>query len=283
MKTFKIKKCPQITSVADFVKSTEKLRERAQITQLWFRGQSLEKFGLIPAVGRPQSHNGIRVKNISEAMEKELLLRFRLRAYQFVKNTMNDWEAMMLARHYGLPTRLLDWTASPLVALYFACSEDQGREGRVWALNRYPYDGDNLLDAIHLSQMKPGHDPFEIYKSNVVTSKKLGTKVTNDAVKILHPLHNSPRLVSQSGIFTFHSNPRKQLEKYKDVLFDDKRLDIQHLFYWVIPKTAKTQIVRSLTGLGISRRTLFPDLEGLARGLLEVSLLWREKGHAFKP
>jgi len=107
---------------------------------------------------------------------------------------------------------------------------------------------------------------------------------TEDAVKILHPFYNSPRIISQSGVFTFHSNPRRTLDSYQGKLFRRERLDICCLIRWDIEAKAKIGIIEVLDNLAINRRTVYPDLDGLAKGLWETEVLWHgEKIEAGTP
>jgi hypothetical protein len=117
--------------------------------------------------------------------------------------------------------------------------------------------------------------PFDLYtaadKTNVF-HRCAG--VTTDAVKLMYPLYNSPRILAQGGIFTFHTNPAKELDSYNGEVFQHDRLDIECLFRWTIPPgDPKRNIVSELEDLGINRRTVYPDLEGLAKGLQETEIM----------
>jgi len=105
-----------------------------------------------------------------------------------------------------------------------------------------------------------------------------------DAIKILHPFHNSPRIIAQAGGFTFHSNPWIELPEYEGHLFEVERLDIDGLFEWQIPASKKNQIkiriLKELEARGINRATLYPDLDGLSRGLVESILLNPKKEYS---
>jgi hypothetical protein len=248
------------------VNSLECLRKRIaevkekdkDITQMWYRGHSKRSYKLIPSIGRKHEYNGKYVECFTLRQERNLLHRFRRRAYPHEERVLNEWEALFLARHHGLPTRILDWTANPLVALYFACSEHVDEPAHVWAIARIK-DEEYDLDIFDCIRRNIG--PLECYKRS-------------EAIKIIHPFYNSPRIVSQSGVFTLHSDPRRELDSYKDESFRKENLDIHCLICWDIKAEAKKDIIKELDNLGINRRTVYPDLDGLAKGLWETEVLW---------
>jgi hypothetical protein len=93
-------------------------------------------------------------------------------------------------------------------------------------------------------------------------------------VKIVHPVFNSARLIAQEGGFTLHSDPWRSLEDLVEVRFGKRCLDIEHLYRWSVPKIAKPNLLRELSGLGVSHRNMFPELDGIARSLWETEVLW---------
>jgi len=63
----------------------------------------------------------------------------------------------------------------------------------------------------------------------------------------------------------------------EQVVFADKDLDIAKLYWWHIPSTNKLKIIKELSGLGITHRSVYPDLDGVARSLLETEVLWSRR------
>jgi hypothetical protein len=170
---------------------------------------------------------------------------------------------MFLARQHGLPTRLLDWTANALFALYFVCSENAGKDGRLWAM--LPHEETQDVDVFDLV--------------NIKTELEMLERAERNGVKILFPFFNSPRLIAQEGAYTIQPDPWRPLDCYHDEPFEDGELDICRLYSWTIPSGAKCEIVRQLSGLGITRRAVYPDLDGIARSLWETQVLWmRDEG-----
>ena len=160
-----------ISSLADFVSFiSNECCERGWI----FRGQSAASWGLVPGLYRERSQNVVEQTNRSQ-LEKRLLSQFKREARPYLNiEPANDWEWLALAQHYGLPTRFLDWTQSPLVALYFALEGEEYFNSSVWCI-RPPEAQVNDTS------------PFEI-----------------KSVLRYDPSHLSPRIIQQSGCFTAH-------------------------------------------------------------------------------
>jgi hypothetical protein len=94
-------------------------------------------------------------------------------------------------------------------------------------------------------------------------------------LKIIYPFYNSPRVVAQDGAFTVHSDPWTPIEDYADMDFDCTSLDLEAFYFWCIPADDKVRIIKELSSLGITERTVFPDLDGLAKSLWETEVLWK--------
>src|SRR6266852_3174918 len=103
-----------------------------------FRGQSCDK-PLLPKIARKDPTKDTAQK------EREMLAELRRRGTLFIgKELSDDWDLMVYAQHFGMATRLLDWTSNPLAALWFACQDgDTDRSGYVYLLN---VGSDLLLD-----------------------------------------------------------------------------------------------------------------------------------------
>lgn len=272
---FELKNMGQIATVEQFIAGIKAAKSRLGDLQMWYRGHSNAAFELKPSSGRRYQYADRWFEGFDSEIEQRLLDRFRRRAYAMTERVLNEWEIMFIARHYGLPTRILDWTSSPLVALYFAVSEHLAAPATLWAFARV---GDHKVDLPIAQLVKsddPAASPFAYYSQ--AEAKGNERVATQDAVKLIHPLYNSPRITAQNGVFTFHSNPRTDLTQYANVAFHRKRLDLRALFRWDIAAPSKPGFIRSLEELGINARTVFPDLDGLAKSLWQSQVLWRGK------
>jgi hypothetical protein len=257
-----------IQSIEDFVDRIIEIKgSNSPVT--WYRGHSKAEWNLVPTIGRPYTYNGKKL-TFSVEQERLLLHRFRRRIYPHSGRILNEWEALLLARHHALPTRILDWSRLPLVALFFAASQDQDADGDVWAMVRFD-GGEHDLDVLNLSTENPIRSPLTILDPPA--------GVVRDAVKILHPFYNSPRIVSQDGVFTLHSDPSRPLNDLVGQSFDDDMLDIAHLIRIPVSSAAKRKLVIQLDTFAINRRTVFPDLDGIAQHLAEIETMWRGVDH----
>lgn len=203
---------------------------------LLFRGQKESTWGLVPKIGRPEyKFSGIGFLE----KEADILEEFKRLSKPYVENNTltNDWDLLALAQHHGLPTRLLDWTTNPLVALYFAFKEvDEKVVNRaVWmfAINKDELANCNLVT------------PFNITKT--VAFK---------------PNHITQRLISQNGWFTTHRY-FEATKKFAKFNISKKN----NIFKFIIENAARDEILIRLDTLGINEFTLFPDVDGLSKYL----------------
>ena len=221
---------------------------------VWFRGQADENWPLLPSVMRAPN---------STTEEVVLLKKFQQNAVPLIEDIpAAEEEWLFLMQHHGVPTRLLDWTESPLVALYFAVSEDgnrrlRKRDAALWCL--YPHVL-NELAGIRAQSAHDipcfGHDP---YLEDYLPSRTAGiTTASKQPVALIAP-RPFRRLHVQQGVFTlFHRNttPMEDL--------GDKSRKHPHMVKLVIPAQAKQRIHKELRLLQIDRLALFPELENVA-------------------
>jgi hypothetical protein len=246
-----------IATVQEFLWELAELRDkRAKIGSTWFFRGDRAGAGLRPKIGQPLSYGG-KTFVADDEIEKKFLNSFKRFAYQEIREVKSDWEVLFLARHFGLPTRLLDWTANPLVALYFACSPEarDGVEGALWAILRFP-DESYDIDVFSVAA-----GPLSLYEPQA------------RAVKLIYPVYNSGRITAQEGLFSWHSHPRESLESWARRPFDDSQLDIAVLAAWRVSVESRTTLLEELERLGVNQRTIFPDLEGITKGIWQSVVL----------
>jgi hypothetical protein len=239
----------------------------------WFRGHTRTHNQLTPAVFRPAPimSDGTRGYHIDEF---RAITEFRRLAPTLVHATPPPdayaaW--LFLAQHHGVPTRLLDWTQSVLVGLYFAVSEEPGQDGELWvmspiALNRHLNLGGIALQE-HPLVSYLAMQSFKVNSADLLVSLhyKHGPTMSTTPVALLPPA-NAARMVNQFSVFTIHPRP-EQGRTIPDLLTDPK-----YLVRYTIPATRKQSLHADLAAIGIMARTLFPDLDGLARSVARDEL-----------
>jgi hypothetical protein len=155
-------------------------------------------------------------------------------------------------QHYRLPTRLLDWTESPIVALYFAVANGKrdGQDGALWALDPF------LLNEI---VTKTGILPIKHSQTARLVAQVYSKAVPDDeAVVALAPDEIDIRMLVQLSGMTIHGSPKP---------LEDRKYSDRILRKFVVEKSAKLELRTELKRLGIRERNLFPDLEHLSADL----------------
>jgi hypothetical protein len=196
-----------------------------------FRGQR-RNGNLLPGIARKTPSLDTTEK------EKKLLVEFlRIGQMKISADSRSELELMILAQHFGLHTRLLDWTSNPLAALWFACADASPGVVYVYALDAHD----------HLLTTTEAINPFDIART-----------------QILRPNLGNERIAAQQGWFTLH----KFSEHSKSFVPLERNADIGHkIDEFVIPADKREDILRSLDRFGINEATLMPDLQGLGRYL----------------
>jgi hypothetical protein len=213
---------------------------------VWFRGHAMAKWSLTPSLYRPP----FKLQH-----EQSLLTRFKQNALPLLDyRPATTWEWLFLMRHHGCPTRLLDWTESPLVALYFACEERQdfdNSDGHVWCLLPTVLNEWWGMSGAHPGDIPAFGSPYldDYLPEKVATA--LGLQKQPAAA--IAP-REAGRMMVQQSVFTIHHIKSEAIET-----FGDKR----HVWRLVIPKASKSTIRRELATLGVSRLSIFSDLDSV--------------------
>ncbi len=238
-----------------------------------FRGVGNAKFELKPKIGRRetvsvmQSQQG---KVTFPELEQRIFKQFRARAVPYINANPTDWEWLVIAQHYGLPTRLLDWTRNPFAAAFFALSEPENN-------NDFevidPLHDSDLTEEESAAQIINEDDGSSIERENCAViyawyaHKALDIWETPcpfkgyKEVKLLNPPHVDQRIIAQDGVFAAFPEPEVALDKDKT-----RRLLIQ--------EKDKVIFLKRLFRMGIHRARLVPDLDGIA-----THLAWRLRNY----
>jgi hypothetical protein len=201
-------------------------------------------------------------ENISK-LEGHLLRNFRKYAHADAAAGNSTWNWLALAAHHGLPTRLLDWSYSPFVALHFATESlaDYDKDAIIWCVN-HRQTNERLPVELRRELEQEGSNVFTVEMLNRVaeTLEKLQQLSQQDYVLFLEPPSLDARIVNQFALFSAMSRADQSLDEW---LRPQTHLARQI----VIPARLKWEVRDKLDQVGITERILFPGLDGLTAWL----------------
>jgi hypothetical protein len=172
----------------------------------------------------------------------------------------STWNWLSLAQHHGLPTRLLDWTYSPYVALHFATAPQREDDGAVW-----------MVDYVSAHELAPPElrEQLQNEGGNVFTTEMLAAAAEDfaqldalggDFVVFVEPPSYDERIVNQYALFSLMSGAHASFDAWLDAHPDLGRKV-------VIPGELKWEVRDKLDQANVTERVLFPGLDGLSRWL----------------
>lgn len=233
----------EVRSVEEYLNSIKLYKEKRlseSQEDFLFRGQSNDH-PLIPKISR------LKPKGDLLNIEKILLQEFKRTNPLLIKGyqSYNDWDYLTLGQHYGLPTRMLDWSHNALTALWFATDKTSSdlysaKNSVVWTLMADAEDYNLSVETVH---------PFDI-----------------EETKIFRPRIIKQRINNQSGVFSIQTSEEIKMKCELDKIepFLKKLLKIR------LPVENLQNIRKDLNVLGVNAFSIFPELEGLC-----AYLQWR--------
>jgi|LSQX01.2.fsa_nt_gb hypothetical protein len=279
-----------ITSVVEFVQEISKLRKSSisfndgsGSSLTFFRGQANSEWGLSPRLYR----EGLLKK------ERSMISEFiRIMPEEF--NNLAQFDILVKMQHYGLPTRLLDATLNPLIALFFACHEERFKNlaGTVFGFRNLPvlreemstiktvlkfifeYSGpplkiEKFLNDLQISKTLMDFEPIRNDLKNYLS-------ILTIPIQAVLPKFNNPRIIKQDGAFFLfgmksfpyvNPNRKESIPDYLDfspIEFDSNE-ELKNFWpnsiVFQIPPESKELILEDLESLGITENKMFPELE----------------------
>lgn len=226
----------------------------------WFRGHARVHEELAPKL--------LREKYIVDYASHELSLieAFKRVAPALDTNVPNQddniaW--LFLMQHHGVSTRLLDWTKSALIALYFVVVEHETEDGELWVM--YPISLNNLsgIPGIPLRN-NPVLNYFveEPFENPAILRSLFSLSQSPDKPIAIEPQMNFPRIMAQLSKFTIH--PISDKANLINTLLTDGK----YLVRYIVPSESKSKLRRDLATLGITQVSLFPSLDSLGRDII---------------
>ncbi|MFP2960755.1 FRG domain-containing protein [Myxococcus sp. 1LA] len=196
--------------------------------------------------------------------EKDLLRAFRKYARSYSPQAVESvWDWLALAQHHGLPTRMLDWTFSPYVALHFLTEHPEwyGEDGVVWCVD-YRQTNRHLPKRLKTLLRREGADVFtgEMLATTASDLSTFDRLAKHPFVLFLEPPSLDARIVNQFALFSVMNGPELCLDSFLEAQADGVRK-------LVIPAALKWEVRDKLDQSNITERVLFPGFDGLSRWL----------------
>jgi|694.fasta_scaffold41823_6 hypothetical protein len=250
----------EVHSVIEYL---EQVASLAPYAELWFRGLASTEYGLSPGL----------VWRGAEEDEKSYVHRF-LVSYKAMTHLRydNPWELYALMQHHGLPTRLLDWSKSPLVALYFALTQDPDLDSdrMVWFIQ--PHSFNRVVSGIETvfcpgSLMSPkikesgvALDLDHYLPSALITDDDYSDLLPEKPIAIEAPL-SGDRIVAQSGCFTVHGRSQHTIDHY---LKENDQWPPFVSSFVLKTKGKLKEFTEVLYSFGLTEDFIFRDLDSLS-------------------
>jgi len=252
---------PEVTvrDFAGYVAAIENVRTNFGSAELWYRGVSRSVYSLVPSLFR-----NIAITNIDIAVniERNIYEEYSFRSPAYDSKTRDIWDLLFLMQHYRAPTRLLDWTASPLVALFFATARSSAvrEDATVWVIDPAGWNSGVLHD---ISQ---GREIFSTKDDMLKTYHPTDTsKSRRSAALAAEGIINNPRINAQKGKFVIFGH---QLKSMEDAAMECPVWEANMPILRIKCVGAEVAaMAKSLGHYGMTYTSIYPDLEGLAAEL----------------
>lgn len=252
----------EVSNIAEYIQVVNEIR---CLGYNFYRGQdSFVEHKMLPSLLREDIKTKRRI--YSNNCDNSFMNSFKSRAVACINFTpQNDWEWMSTAQHYGLPTRMLDWSQSALSALFFAVENeefeynDENDTSIIWCLN--PIELNEKTRFVEDYTVIPN-----IIEQNEVLQQKLQEKfgIGKSLAEIIYPIAlicpaSNGRINAQKGTFTLFPLNAKPLEEMEDM--DDVLVKIK------LARDSKKEIKKQLFEIGITYSNIYPDLDYVCKDI----------------
>jgi hypothetical protein len=250
-----------IKSIADFIVEVKRIRKDWSAIDpypyIWFRGSDDTNLELMPGAYWRDGCDEFSIAATFKALSPTLL----------DEKPSNDWEWYYLMQHYGVPTRLIDWTETPLQALHFALIKSSKQNPCVWILDpialNYSTQGIENIYVPKAFDIYPHIDAWLPHRCRKHGEPEIFNDAffkTNALPIAIYPSRSNARLFAQRGTFTVHGTEPIALEN----LNIRNQAGISRLEKIEISKEHKTTLLEDLWSLGITMTTTFPEPASVA-------------------
>jgi len=211
----------------------------------FFRGHGDATWQLKPSLARTRAGSAK-----DNTLERTLYYDVLTRAGALIPANCTSWDTLFIMQHHRIPTRLLDWTETFSVALYFAVKDFQ-RRAAIWVLNPFEL---NLQQSKEEAVLHPQSDIIGEY-FNYFIMEDMKYEPRQPYVLAVLPNKSNERVLAQKAVFTLHWNLSNRLEA----------LCPKHVYKFEFSANALDEASEFLELAGTNEYSLFPDLDGLAR------------------
>jgi hypothetical protein len=249
----------EVSTLRQYMEQIEDLM--AAKVPLWYRGAGESHHALVPSLFR---HPTVTEPKALMALEGSILQRFRERSIPFQAIPVEkEWEFLFVMQHFGVPTRLLDWTENPYIGLFFALTSakidhntgEADKPAAVWVLQPEAWNRQALSDVSYDGGvLSMGNSLLASYRPEAPSDEMRVAPVA------MFGLHNSPRIVAQRGVFTIFGKDVRPMEE----VFASTGFDATTLVKLQIPGHCIGALRESLAAIGVTDSVVYPDLGGLA-------------------
>ena len=270
----------EISSLQDFITIIDKLKHQFSHSKMgmdfFYRGLNDSAHELLPNIYRETIDE--YTKNTHPtflALEYEILCHFIKEASCYISRIEKDdylpW--LVYAQHFGAPTRLLDFTSNPLVALFFCCKDEQKKDGVVWVLN-----GTNYQQFIsQKSEYLKGKKKFSRQQilNDILQNIKDKKSPCMEYPCTYLPYYIDQRMVAQESRFLIwgsNNSPLGDMVESNNYMVINKQSvrseclpDTRFLFKITILNSCKRQITEQLGSMGINEKSIFPGIDSIGR------------------
>ncbi|MDQ1815525.1 FRG domain-containing protein [Massilia sp. CCM 9210] len=247
----------EVDSVVSFIEKVTILSRGSKNSESWFRGAGSSRFALVPGL----------IWRGQRDWESNFVHSFLVNYQSYTLRPTNPWETFALMQHHGLPTRLLDWTKSPLVALYFAATQtaDPNEKFSVWSLQPHDLNSHTMsLGEVHcpgglddrIIKTTVGEFNLDAYLPEALQRGEV-LPLPEMPIALESPYSNS-RIKSQQGCFTVHGSSSSPLTHY----FGEQK-PCKYLARIDFPANLRKEVLQDLYSLGINEESIFQTLDSL--------------------
>ena len=252
--------------------------------QYIFRGIS-RRSELNPSICRKYDRETQTLVNLKD-QEFALLHAFRQQASNLLSGTMETLDYVACAQHYGIPTRLIDWTYNPFTALYFALSENKQPDDGYYELFVLPLKEQILIHRCYsqtkreadtefieeyvgfLNQLRDKAQFISLVQQRNAALNKLNIEADNpqpQGLIIYNGSSSNARLIAQAGLFSIPSS----------IEGDDAAEEIRRSARCIsirLSDKERRETLGFLDNMGYNKQRLFPDLQNLCDSIVAQAL-----------